>query len=191
MTYIVIDGLDASGKSTQADRLSRYLNSRGRKFCLRLHPSSDSFFGIKARQFLYSRGKSAHFASALFYMLDVVRSVLLFNSRKYDCVIYVRYLMGTAYLPSPLHVVAYHFFTLFVPKSNAMFFLDVSPDEAYRRISTRSDQEMFEGLAELKKIRRKALLLALIGKWTILDAGKPVDEVEREIRKHLVSISAL
>ena len=188
MTYIVIDGLDASGKSTQADRLSRYLNSRGRKFCLRLHPSSDNFFGVKARQFLYSRGKSAHFASALFYMLDVIRSILLFSSRRCGCVIYVRYLMGTAYLPSPLHLVGYHFFALFVPKSNAMFFLDVSPDEAYRRIRTRSDKEMFEDLAELKKIRRKALSLAVIGKWTILDAGKPVDEIEREIRKRLVSI---
>ncbi len=188
MTYIVIDGLDASGKSTQAYRLSKYLSNRGQKFCIRLHPSSDNFFGIRAKQFLYSKGKSAHFASALFYMLDVIRSILLFNSRRYNCVIYVRYLMGTAYLPSPLHVVAYHFFALFVPKSDAMFFLDVSPDEAYRRISMRSDQEMFEGLAELKKIRRKALSLALIGKWTILDAGKPVDEVEREIRKRLVSI---
>jgi len=97
-------------------------------------------------------------------------------------------LMGTAYLPSPLHLVGYHFFALFVPKSNAMFFLDVSSDEAYRRISTRSDQEMFEGLAELRKIRRKALSLALIGKWTILNAGKPVDEVEMEIRKRLVSV---
>ncbi len=186
MTYIVIDGLDASGKSTQAYRLSKYLNSRGKRFCLRLHPSSDNFFGIRARQFLYSRGKSAHFASALFYMFDVIRSIILFNARKHGCVIYVRYLMGTAYLPSPLHLIGYHFFALFVPKSNMMFFLDVSPDEAYRRVSTRSKQEMFEGLTELKKIRRKALSLALIGKWTILDAGKPVDEVEREIIRHLI-----
>ncbi len=188
MTYIIIDGLDASGKSTQAYRLSRYLNSRGKEFCLRLHPSSDNFFGVKARQFLYSRGKSAHFASAMFYMFDVIRSIILFNARKYGCVIYVRYLMGTAYLPSPLHLVGYHFFALFVPKSNMMFFLDIPPEEAYRRVSTRSEQEMFEGLAELKKIRRKALSLALIGKWTILDAGKPADDVERDILKRLILV---
>jgi dTMP kinase len=188
MTYIVIDGLDASGKSTQAYLLSKYLNSRGKKFCLRLHPSSDNFFGVKARQFLHSKGKSAHFASALFYMIDVIRSILLFNARKYGCVVYVRYLMGTAYLPSPLHLFGYHFFALFVPKSNMMFFLDVSPDEAYRRVRTRSELEMFEGLAELKKIRAKALSLALIGKWIVLDASRPINEVESEIRQHLVSI---
>jgi thymidylate kinase len=66
-----------------------------------------------------------------------------------------------------------------------MFFLDVAPEEAYRRVRRRAEQEMFEGLAELRKIRDKALSLALMGKWTILDAGKPVDEVEKEIRDHL------
>lgn len=185
MIFIVIDGLDASGKDTQAYRLCRYLDARGNSICLRLHPSSDNFFGIKAKQFLYSKGKSAHFASALFYMLDVIRSILLFTWRKYNYVIFVRYLMGTAYLPSPLHMIAYRFFALIVPKSEAMFFLDISPDEAYRRIRTRSDQEMFEDLPELRKVRSKALSLALIGKWAILDAGKPVDDVEKEIRERL------
>lgn len=188
MTFIVIDGLDASGKDTQAYRLCKHLNAQGNRLCLRLHPSSDNFFGVKAKQFLYSKGKSAHFASALFYMFDVIRSILLFTRRKYDYVIFVRYLMGTAYLPSPLHKIAYHFFALIVPKSDAMFFLDISPEEAYRRIRTRSDQERFEELPELRKVRGKALSLALIGKWTILDAGKPVDEVEKEIRERLRSI---
>jgi thymidylate kinase len=40
-------------------------------------------------------------------------------------------------------------------------------------------------LEELKRIRRKALSLALIGEWTIIDANKPVKDVEKEIRKSL------
>jgi thymidylate kinase len=119
-------------------------------------------------------------------MADVIRSILLYTWQKYDYVIFVRYLMGTAYLPSPLHRIAYHFFALFVPKSNAMFFLDTTPHEAYRRICrTRKNQEMFESINELRKVRVKGLSLALIGKWTIIDANRSIEEVGMEIRKLL------
>lgn len=185
-TFIVIDGLDASGKSTQALRLFKFFTAKGQTVCLRFHPSSDNFFGVKAKQFLYSKGKSAHFASALFYMADVIRSILLYAWQKYDHVIFVRYLMGTAYLPPPLHRVAYHFFALFVPTSDTMFFLDITPHEAYKRIRrTRKNQEMFESINELRKVRVKGLSLALIGKWKIIDADKPTEEVEMEIQKLL------
>lgn len=94
--------------------------------------------------------------------------------------------MGTAYLPSPMHKIAYHFFALWVPKSNFMFFLDVSPQEAYRRISqSRDKREMFESLEELEKIRRKALTLAFLDDWKILDADKPAENVHKEIVKIL------
>lgn len=119
-------------------------------------------------------------------MVDVIRSILLYTWQKYDYVIFVRYLMGTAYLPSPLHRIAYHFFALFVPKSDSMFFLDTTPQEAYRRIRlARKDQEMFESINELRKVRVKGLSLALIGKWQIIDAGRSIEEVGVEIQKLL------
>lgn len=186
MVFIVIDGLDASGKSTQAFRLYKFLQSHGKSILLRIHPSSDNPFGVKARQFLYSRGKSAHFAAAFFYMLDVIRSILLYSWRKYDYIIFVRYLMGTAYLPKPLHRIAYSFFAFTVPTSQFMFFLDVKPEEAYKRIQqTRRRLEMFESLEELEEVRLKALGLALMGEWTIVDANKPMDVVEGEVREKL------
>lgn len=185
-TFIVIDGLDACGKSTQALQLFKFFTAKGQTVCLRFHPSGDNFFGVKAKQFLCSKGKSAHFASALFYMADVIRSILLYTWQKYDHVIFVRYLMGTAYLPPPLHRIIYHFFALFVPKSDTMFFLDIIPHEAYKRICrTRKNQEMFESINELRKVRVKGLSLALVGKWKIIDANRSTEEVEMEIRKLL------
>ena len=119
-------------------------------------------------------------------MLDVIRSIMLYSWRGYDYAIFVRYLMGTAYLPSPFHKIAYHFFTSLVPTSNLMFFLDVNPEEAYRRIQQeRKRREMFESLEELKRIRHKALSLALIGNWTIIDANKSIKDIEKAIRKSL------
>ena len=186
MVLIIIDGLDASGKSTQALRLCDFLKKQGGTVCLRFHPSNDNFLGVNARQFLYLEGKKAHSAAAFFYMLDVIRSILLYSCRRYDYIVFVRYLMGTAYLPSPLHRIAYQFFASTVPTSDLMFFLDVSPEEAYRRIQRqRRRREMFESLEELKRIRRKALCLASIGKWKVIDADKPVEAVGEEVRKSL------
>lgn len=187
---MVIDGLDASGKSTQAVRLYEFLRECGKTVYLRFHPSEDNFLGIKAKQFLYGSGKSAHFAAAFFYMLDVIRSILYYSWRKYDYIIFVRYLMGTAYLPSPLHKIAYHFFAFTVPKSNLMFFLDVAPEEAYKRIhKVRSRREMFESLERLEQVRCKALSLALIDEWVVVDANEPVDEIAKEIRERLIKFS--
>lgn len=186
LVFIVIDGLDASGKSTQALKLYDFLKKRGKTVYLRFHPSNDNFWGVKAKQFLYLKGKGAHFAAAFFYMVDVVRSILLYSWRRYDYVVFVRYLMGTAYLPSSLYMIAYHFFAFIVPTSNFMFFLDVSPEEAYRRIrQARNKREMFESLEGLKQIRRKALSLALMDKWKIVNANKPVKSIGKEIRKSL------
>ena len=185
LVFIVIDGLDASGKSTQALKLYNFLRNHGKTVYLRFHPSNDNFFGVKAKSFLYLKGKGAHFAAAFFYMLDVIRSIMLYSWRRYDYVIFVRYLMGTAYLPSPLHKIAYRFFTSFVPTSSLMFFLDVNPEEAYRRIQQeRKRREMFESLEELKRIRRKALSLASIGKWTIINANKLIEDVEKELKNY-------
>ena len=186
MKLVIIDGLDGCGKSTQAHLMLQALQKVNKTACLRVHPEIDNWFGLQARRYLYSEGKSAHFASALFYMVDVIRSILLYSWRKTDFVIFVRYLMGTAYLPSPLDTVAYNFFASMVPKSNNMFFLDVNPKEAASRIAkTRRQTEMFESLNALRKIRAKALALTRFDKWSIIDSNKSIAETASEINSSL------
>jgi len=187
MQFIVIDGLDASGKSTQAKLLSSFLKKRGWTVFLRMHPCNDNFFGIRAKHFLKQKGKSAHFNAALFYMFDVIRSIIIYSWRRYDCIIFVRYLMGTAYLPKTTDRVAYHFFATLVPTSSYMFFLDVRPAEAYKRASLRGEElEMFESLKELEKIRQKALALALEDGWIIVEADKTMKQVQEEILRNII-----
>jgi dTMP kinase len=163
------------------------LKKQHKTVCFRAHPESDNFFGVKARQFLLSSGKSAHFASALFYMIDVLRSVAKYSWRREDYIVFVRYLMGTAYLPSPLHKIGYRFFAIVVPRGDAMFFLDLKPEEAYRRMAKRNVQEMFEGVASLKKVRAKALALARIGEWVIVDSSQPTEKVAVLIQQRLLA----
>jgi len=117
-------------------------------------------------------------------MLDVIRSIFLYSWRSEDYIIFVRYLMGTAYLPAPLHKIAYYFFAFLVPKTDFMFFLDVNPQEAATRIyRSRQKQEMFEAIDELKKVRIKALSLAYSNDWKIINSNKPAIEVSTKIKQ--------
>jgi dTMP kinase len=186
LVFVVIDGLDASGKSTQALELYKFIRGQAKTVLVRFHPSDDNAFGAKAKQFLYAKGKSAHFAAALFYMIDVIRSILLYSWRSYEYIIFVRYLMGTAYLPPPLDQIAYNFFVTVVPTSEYMFFLDVSPSVAETRLlENREKLEMFENIGELERTRLKALSLAARDKWTVLDANEPISNVQDFIRRSL------
>jgi dTMP kinase len=184
---VIIDGLDGSGKSTQAYLLLGVLKEQHKIVCIRVHPESDNWFGREARAFLLSSGKSAHFASAMFYMVDVIRSVLLYSWRRVDYIIFVRYFMGTAYLPKPLHIIGYNFFTKVLPKSRHMFFLDVTAEEAAARIKeNRTETEMFESYAALKKVRAKALALTRYSSWIVIDGNKPLQEVASKIKANVL-----
>lgn len=182
---VVIDGLDGSGKSTQALLICGRLARDGKSFIVRAHPSKDNFFGRMGRGYLLLEGKGATAAASLFYLADVIRSILLYVWRRVDYVVFVRYLMGTAYLPAPLHRIAYLFFYRVVPTSRHMYFIDVSPEEAYRRLEGRANKEMFESLEKLTEVRGKAVGLAMSGGWTVIDGDKPPQIIHEQLRLHL------
>jgi len=156
---------------------------------LRIHPSNDNWFGRHGRRFLLSKGRSAHLASAIFYIIDVVRSILTSPWRRVHYIIYVRYLMGTAYLPTPLDRILYLFFEFLLPDPDVkiyLIYLEVSPGEAHKRIKeNRSEQEMFESMEQLEKIGKKVKRLALLHDWIILDADQNEDLIEGNINSVL------
>ena len=57
MRFIVVDGLDGSGKDTHADLIrDKYLGKPG-TVILRTHPSNDNIYGKKAKNALLGEGK--------------------------------------------------------------------------------------------------------------------------------------
>ena len=115
-------------------------------------------------------------------MLDVFRSIIRYLWQRFDFIIFVRYLMGTAYLPSPLHRIAFHLFSILVPTPSRVYFLDVPPEEAHKRITeARTEIEMFEGLERLKKIQHKARELVSLGRWTLVDGQLSPTQVHQRI----------
>lgn len=178
MRFIIIDGLDGSGKSTQAKLIQKKYLSLNESVILREHPSNDYSYGIKAKNALLGRGKINKIKASLYYAFDVIHSVKKYNG-KADNIIMVRYLMGVAYLPLPLAKILYKFFTLVLPTSEYMFFLDLTPEESLKRMSVREDEEMFENLEDLIKVRNKALNLTK--DWHIINTSGKIEEVFEDV----------
>lgn len=186
MMFIVLDGLDGSGKTTQAENLCSYIEGLGMTYVMRSHPSDDNYLGRKGREYLLKEGSWARIMASVLYMLDVIRSVLYHRWSKVDYVVFVRYLMGTAYLPSPLHRLAYMVFKITMPNGDHMFFIDVTPEEAHRRIEeNRDEKEMFESLERLTKVRGRVLGLAQRKEWTVIDGDQSLVDIQLEIRSYL------
>jgi dTMP kinase len=187
MRLIIVDGLDGVGKDTHAKLIKERYEKLGDRVVVRSHPSSDNFFGRKAKKALLGQGKINKLKASVFYMFDVLLSIRRYYRRKdIDTLIMVRYLVGTAYLPKKLAKIGYNFFYGFVPTSKYMFFLDADPKVVLKRFEERSQKEMFETLDSLVKVRNKAL--SLVKDWYIIDSSKSIDKTYLSIEKILAKL---
>ncbi len=184
MRLIIVDGLDGVGKDTHAKLIKKKYEKMGEKVVIRSHPTDDNYFGRKAKKALLGKDKSDKIKAAIFYMLDVIRSVKKYYDRSdVDTLIMVRYLIGTAYLPRRLASIGYRFFFGFVPTSKYMFFLDADPDVLFRRVQKRDESEIFENIEAFKKVRKKALFL--VKNWYVINTSGSIDDTFSEIEKIL------
>jgi len=182
LRFIVIDGLDGAGKDTHSELIRRRYLERGERVVFRSHPEDDNPYGKRAREALLRGGKVNHVRAAIFYALDVIRSLWLYHWRSNpgpDTLIFSRYLMGVAYLPGPLASLLYRLLSRVLPTTDYMFFLDVSPEESLRRLMERDEHEMFENLEDLTRTREKALRLA--DGWYIINTEDPIEDVQSRI----------
>jgi dTMP kinase len=186
MRFLVLDGLDGSGKDTQATNVAKYFARRNEKVILRSHPAGDNYFGRRARRYLQSVGKKAYFLAALFYIADVLRSILYFYRPNRARIIFVRYLMGVAYVPTVLMQPLYSFFAKLLPTTNCSILVDVKPSVARQRILKRGEaEEMFESIRKLAKMRRKMYRLAITNHWIIVDGNESPSKTWNQIEAHL------
>jgi len=181
MELIVVDGIDGSGKSTVAEWMAEHYRSQGLKVLVRQHPS-DSICGKLSRRSLTSEGKMMRTVATVFFILDVFNSLRLLRGwRDHDKVIFVRYVMATAYLPTPLYRQGYEFFCKVLPIPERLLLVDVTPECALRRIEEREhEREMFENLRSLEKVRDKVLDLSAHG-WKVLNNCGSVEDTRAQL----------
>ncbi len=176
MKYLIaVDGLDGCGKDAHADRIHQAIEASGQSVTLMRHPS-DGLFGRISKRALQRSGLHAMLLAVAFYTLDVLCSVRRYNRSQEGVFIFVRYLLGTAYLPRGMARMAYAFFRRLLPFPDLAIFIDIEPSVAIRRIELRDHKrEMFE--TEEKLLRIRAIAQELTGgSWVVVDNSTDGDE---------------
>lgn len=183
--FIVVDGLDGSGKDTQVKLLSDMYKKRGKTVVVRSHPCNDNKYGVKSKQALLKTGKINHIKATIYFGLDAIRSIFkYYNDDDIDILIFSRYILAVVYLPNVINVIIYKIVSFILPTSDYMFFLDVSPEESLKRIAARSeDVEMFENIDELRKARIKSK--KVIYEWNVINADDSINNVNSKIMEKL------
>lgn len=179
--FVVFDGLDGCGKDTQVRLLAEMYQKKGRDVVVRSHPCNDNRFGRKSKEALLKTGKINHLKATIYYGLDAIRSVQMYYYNKdTDVVIFSRYTMAVAYLPNVVNSIVYKIVSFLLPKSDCMFFLDVSPEESLRRIKSRNEEEeMFENIDDLRKVRSKTKVATY--EWNIIPADDSPDVISKKV----------
>ncbi|MDH3365812.1 MAG: thymidylate kinase [Thermoplasmata archaeon] len=187
MYLIAVDGLDGCGKDTHALRMKEALEKAGTTVALMKHPS-DGFLGKMSKGAVQKSGPIALVITTAFHTLDVLISVRRYRRVHEDIVIFVRYLLGAAYLPRCLAPHAYTFFRKLLPFPDLAMFIDIEPSVAIRRIEIRDQaREMFETEERLSRIRDIARSL-VTDEWAIInnsvDGEKPFDDARGILVSH-------
>jgi dTMP kinase len=170
MRWIVVDGIDGSGKTTHALWIKEYYQKKGESTLIYFHPS-EKIPGKISKVALKKSGRMMQLVAAVFFIFDVLCSLksMKRESKRYDNIVFVRYLMATAYLPERFVDSGYNFFRKLLPIPERLLLIDIDPVIAYTRITARQEEmEMFEALDQLEKIRKRMLALAK-NNWCVID----------------------
>jgi dTMP kinase len=192
--FLTLEGLDGSGKSTQAELLRAFLEERGLRAVLTREPGG----GLPEVRDLLLGGPLSPEAEYLLFSADRaehVRRVILPSLERGAWVVSDRYLDSSlAYqgfgrgLPLAwLLEVAKEATLGLTPRLT--FLLDLPPEEALRRVKD-PDRLEREGLAFFQRVREGYLFLAEREphRFVVLDARRSVAEVAEEIRAHLLPL---
>jgi dTMP kinase len=192
--FLTLEGLDGSGKSTQAKLLAAFLEGRGLPVVLTREPGG----GLPGVRDLLLRGELSPEAEYLLFSADRaehVRKVILPSLEAGAWVVSDRYLDSSlAYqgfgrgLPLPwLLEVAKEATLGLTPRLT--FLLDLPPEEALRRVKD-PDRLEREGLAFFQRVREGYLFLAEKEphRLVVLDATGSVEAVAQRIQAHLLPL---
>ncbi|MBQ9161474.1 MAG: thymidylate kinase [Methanobrevibacter sp.] len=179
--FIVIDGLDGSGKDTQVRLLAEMYEKQGRSVTVRSHPCNDNRYGRKSKEALLKTGKLNHIKATIYFGLDAIRSVVKYtHDDNVDVLIFSRYVLAVMYLPNVINTIVYKIVVFILPTSDCMFFLDVTPEESLRRMDSRGeDAEMFENIDSLRENRLKSQKFTY--NWNVIPGDDSAEVISEKI----------
>jgi dTMP kinase len=186
--FIVLEGLDGAGISTQAVRLENHLKKRGYKTMLTKEPTMGLIGGLiqsalegnwrvshTSLQLLFSADRAQHIA-------DEIEPAL----KQGKIVICDRYVFSTlAYgFASGINFEWLYAINKTFKAPDLTLFIDVSPDVSVSRISKgRERRELFEKRETLSKVRKAYLNLARRFRFKIINGEEGIEGTGDEIAK--------
>ena len=195
--FIVFEGLDGSGKGTQAGLLLKELKCQGINAVLTAEPTSSSTGGMLRDALGGFVKRDACELSALFLLDRIFHNTNEINGiKKYldagiDVICDRYYYSSFAYqgIDADLEwVMDMNLNCKEIIRPDVCIFLDISPDDGDKRLSAdRTEREIYENTDTQKKIRKRFFEVFDLLKDTenikIVDASRTVSEVSADIIK--------
>ena len=197
--FIVLEGLDGSGTTTQCKLLQKKYAAEGQASLYTCEPT-DSFIGKAVRQVLQHQHVVAEGTLAKLFAADRHNHIyhpqdgIIASLEKEYKVICDRYLFSSlAYQSVDWNFDAVWELNCRFPLPEKLVFLDVSPDEGYRRVVQRNTtREIYERMELQEEIRANyfhafTLFEQTDMKISIFDGTLPVAELEELVWNRLSS----
>ena len=194
--FIVFEGIDSSGKTTQAELLEKHFVSKGEKAIISPEPSN-GIIGNMIRQALKKRitfSRDRHlFDEQMAYLFAADRHDHLYNDIDgvFKLIQDNYHVISTRYYFSSL---AYNCETTekfaFIKKLNARFpnpdltiYIDIPIEISLQRLEERSLKEIYETKSKLTKVREQyqQIFADYDGRAAIIDGTQSVEQIHQQI----------
>lgn len=197
--FIVFEGIDGAGKTTQIALLEQFLHERGRQVYRTAEPT-DSVSGGMLRDALSGLTPRSPCEMAALFVLDrihhnvnPVNGIETMLAQGVDVICDRYYYSSLAYQGSETDAEWVRRMNLDCPeirKPDLCIFLDLTPEQSMERISRgRQTQEIYETAERLTAVREKFLqvigTLADRDRIVVIDASGSIDGVQTAIRDAL------
>ena len=190
--FIVFDGIDGDGKTTQVSLLKEYLEKKGVVFIT--SEPTESEYGKKInniiRQRLASRTKKETWIELFTKDSEEHQKIIQQNLDDKKIVICDRYIYST--LAYQFEEKEWQDYSSKFIKPDIIFILDLSADTALKRVKekyekTKEKKAYFEKIEVLRKVRKQFLALPrfLNHNIKIINSDRKIDEIFKDIKKEI------
>lgn len=181
---VAFEGLDQSGKQTQAEGLRDFVRAQGRECHLLSFPDYDTAIGSEISKALHGGRDYAADTLQLLYVANryekrVMIETLLAAGTIIVCDRYVA--SSIAYGEAQgLDATWLGEIQRFLPPADLTIVLDIAPETAVMRKSANRDRYERD-LALLSRVRRSYLRQGMQEAWRVLDGDRPKDDVSNDV----------